>query len=117
MKPTAKSNDCQRIDEYLADGLGAEERLRYEAHLESCPACREEIAAQRAIDALLREGTGIAAGADTPMPVELAGRIETAWRPRSMVGKPAGDPEAYAVGQSSAAHRYSSDTLRSASAM
>jgi len=63
---------CERLDEYLCGWLSPDEAADFEAHLASCPACREESTVQRHIDRLLAEG----AAPIEPVPVLLPSRIE-----------------------------------------
>jgi anti-sigma factor RsiW len=64
--------ECNRLDEYLLDGLPGDEAAEFEAHLADCPACREELQQQRRIDRLLAQGTGQLGR----VPASLIGRIE-----------------------------------------
>jgi anti-sigma factor RsiW len=48
------NNECDNLDAFLSDELGAGAAARFEAHLTACDACREAIDEQRWIDALLR---------------------------------------------------------------
>ena len=64
--------DCDRLDDYLLDGLPEDEAAGFEAHLADCPACREELQQQRRIDRLLAAATGQLG----PVPASLIDRIE-----------------------------------------
>ena len=50
--------ECDRLDDYLLDGLSEEEASAFEAHLAGCSTCRDELEHQRRIDGLLAQGTG-----------------------------------------------------------
>jgi anti-sigma factor RsiW len=50
-------SSCDNLDDYLADELDARRRTEFEAHLEVCPACREELLAQAELARLLRAAT------------------------------------------------------------
>jgi anti-sigma factor RsiW len=51
----AMDNDaCRQLDAYLDGELSGVERLAFDAHLATCPACRESVDQQRWIDQLLR---------------------------------------------------------------
>jgi anti-sigma factor RsiW len=54
---------------YATDALDADERADFEAHLESCPACRQEVAELRATAARL------AAATSAPAPAALRERV------------------------------------------
>jgi anti-sigma factor RsiW len=47
-----------RIGAYYDGEIGAEERRRIEAHLASCPVCRQELAGLRALSERLASATG-----------------------------------------------------------
>ena len=64
--------ECDRLDDYLLDGLSAEEASAFEAHLSGCSTCRDELEHQRRIDRLLAQGTG----RFEAVPRWLIGRIE-----------------------------------------
>jgi anti-sigma factor RsiW len=64
--------ECERLDDYLLDGLPDDEAAGFEAHLADCPACREELHQQRRIDRLLAAATGQLG----PVPASLIDRIE-----------------------------------------
>jgi len=64
--------ECDRLDDYLLGGLSKEETAGFEAHLDGCPACRDELEQQERIDALLAQGSG----QSEPVPAALIDRIE-----------------------------------------
>ena len=47
------SNDCDKLDDYLAGDLDGDAAERFIAHLRDCEACREAESQQRWIDSLL----------------------------------------------------------------
>jgi hypothetical protein len=51
---------CEHCDGYLGKWLSDGERIAFEAHLNTCPACRRSIAEQRRLDALLARATAAA---------------------------------------------------------
>jgi anti-sigma factor RsiW len=60
---------CDMLDDYIAHDLAAPERVRFEAHLALCPACRQSTEAERYLDSLLAEaGSG-------PIPGGLSERV------------------------------------------
>jgi anti-sigma factor RsiW len=62
-------NFCEMLDDYIAHDLAAPERARFEAHLALCPACRQNVEAERYLDSLLVEaGSG-------PIPGGLSERV------------------------------------------
>jgi anti-sigma factor RsiW len=48
------NNECDNLDAFLSEELGADAAARFEAHLSACDACRDAIDEQRWIDGLLR---------------------------------------------------------------
>ena len=63
---------CEHLDAYVAGWLPDDRTAAFEAHLNDCSACREEIRRQRRIDRLLREGTRQL----EPIPSSLIDRIQ-----------------------------------------
>lgn len=49
------SADCDRLDDYLAADLSAEDATRFAEHLECCGDCRDAVDQQRWIDGLLHD--------------------------------------------------------------
>jgi len=66
------TRQCDRLDDYLAGWLSADEAASFEAHLADCPACRAEVAHGQRIDRLLAQGSGHL----EPVPPSLVDRIE-----------------------------------------
>ncbi len=64
--------ECEHLDAYVAGWASDDQTAAFEAHLNDCAACREEIHGQRRIDRLLREGTRRL----EPIPSSLVDRIE-----------------------------------------
>ncbi len=64
--------ECEHLDAYVAGWASDDRTAAFEAHLNDCAACREEIHGQRRIDRLLREGTRRL----EPIPASLVDRIE-----------------------------------------
>jgi anti-sigma factor RsiW len=64
--------ECEHLDAYVGGWLSDDRTVAFEAHLNDCAACREEIRRQRRIDRLLREGTRQL----EPIPSALVDRIE-----------------------------------------
>jgi hypothetical protein len=63
---------CKQLEGYLDGSLDPELKPVFEAHLETCPACRAEVEADRRLDRLLAK----AAAALESAPPQLLGRIE-----------------------------------------
>lgn len=62
---------CRQLEEYLADSLSDDDRVRFESHLKRCGACRAEFRLQQAIDEALRSGNEA-----TALPDSLAGTVQ-----------------------------------------
>jgi anti-sigma factor (TIGR02949 family) len=62
-------HDLEHLEAYVDGELEAEERARFEDHLEGCAACREALAARRAFRTLAREVW------DRPAPEDLKAAI------------------------------------------
>jgi hypothetical protein len=48
------TNECEKLDAYLADNLAATEKSRFAEHLDQCESCRQTVGQQHWIDNLLR---------------------------------------------------------------
>jgi hypothetical protein len=49
--------NCERLDDYLAGELVADEQEAFRLHLADCAGCREEVRFQETVDGLLRQAT------------------------------------------------------------
>ncbi|HLJ91856.1 MAG TPA: zf-HC2 domain-containing protein [Gemmataceae bacterium] len=80
---------CEHGDGYLGKWLSDGERIAFEAHFDSCPACRRYIAEQRRLDALLARATEAAVSVPAGLLDQIDRRLRRARR-RRMVAWSAG---------------------------
>lgn len=66
-----KSPLCDLLDGYLGEWLSGEEQAQFAAHLEQCAACRQSVAEEQRLNALL-----VQAIETEPLPAGLIERIE-----------------------------------------
>lgn len=76
--------ECDRLDDYLLDGLSEEEASAFEAHVSGCSACRDELEHQRRIDRLLAQGTGRFEAVPRRLIDRIEGRVRRSARRRAV---------------------------------
>ena len=73
----------EKLDVYLAEGLRATDQRQVEAHLQSCPDCRAELARLKQLLALLKSDSTI-----PPVPEGFSGRLMAKARERLAARQP-----------------------------
>ena len=72
----------QKLEAYLAEGIAPQVRERIEGHLRSCSGCREALARQKELEALIRSVPA------PPVPDGFAGRVMAEARLRGELPRP-----------------------------
>ncbi len=73
----------ERLDLYLAEGLRGTDQRQVEAHLRSCPGCRDELSRLKQLLALLKSDSAV-----PPVPEGFSGRLMAKARQRLAARQP-----------------------------